>query len=228
MIYRKNKEITARDKILGVTIGYGKRYFEYAEMAAESVRRHTGINTFILTENEIDNHPILRNANIKDRPYMAQIQLFDFFDGTIFYFDADTYMLKDWDLSEYYEREEIVAVKDLKRSCKHDCEAFGLDIDKYINIGMFIATKRYHSKICCMSMVFSGIRKILPESYFREQTFFNMACQKTNCPILFLDDKYNYIAYGIRGTPNDVVVAHAAGGPKEKEVFYKIIGDITV
>ena len=188
--------------VMGVTIGIGDRFLKYACRAAQSVRDNLGIPTAILSE-----------ATGDDFPKRRLLRMFDHFDGTIFYFDADTIALKSWDISDYVGIPEIVCVRDIANSAiTADCAEFGLDQSRYFNAGILIINRKHHQRVLEEASAYRF------RTRFTDQTILNIACQRLGVPLLFLDSTYNMVGYATRGAPEGTVIAHAAGG-RDKRAF---------
>src|SRR5205085_829647 len=90
-----------RMSMIAVTIGIGPVYAEMAERAAERVRAHTGLPTYVLGQAEFERWiPARHIAQWGPLACMAlKFHLFDIFPETddVLYFDADLVFLRPWD-----------------------------------------------------------------------------------------------------------------------------------
>jgi lipopolysaccharide biosynthesis glycosyltransferase len=200
--------------MIGVTIGVGERFEGLARLAAASVEKHTGLSTRVLTE-------------AQDDPCFLKLKMFDLVDeDDIFYFDADTRMLRPWCVTDCAGQEEFLAVADLPSFfVKLECHQCGLPDEGYFNTGMMILNRRHHQRVMAEA---EAIFQAEPfRTFYHEQTYINLACHRLGAGVRLLPEAYNYIGYGtIRGAPADVVLAHSAGGVGyDKGGFLRAVGD---
>lgn len=104
--------------MIGVTIGIGERYLAMASRAAASVRKHARIPTAILSHG-LERIPKY-HKDFGAQASSLRLHRFEWFDGDVFYCDADTMMLKPWDLGQFEGRTELVAVRDLVGTVRND------------------------------------------------------------------------------------------------------------
>src|SRR5207253_2006653 len=111
-------------------------------LAAESVRRRTGLETRILGDEAFARHGV-------KVPHLLKFKLFDEFPDaeTILFFDADTIFLQEWNPRIYAGREELVAVGDRwdHGVVRKEARMIGLDPREYFNSGFFIINRRHHA-----------------------------------------------------------------------------------
>ena len=211
------------NRMMAVTVAVGDEFVEMAEYAAESVRKYTGLPTLVITDDLLLQHPMISQfSSPEERSALAQICFFDFVDGNILYFDADLMIKKSWDVRQYMNRQEVIAVRDQCNTIvTSDTAQFNLDFNKYFNMGMMIVNSMNHGYLFEETIKRhwsqdGGDEKAITRT-FNYQTLFNKVCQEYEAPLLLLPEKYNYTSYGAqgRGRPDDVVVAHAAGGQRK-------------
>jgi hypothetical protein len=180
--------------VVGVTIATGTRYLQYAIRAARSVQEKAGLPTCIL------------GANFGDvSPTALRLRLFEYFTGTVFYFDADTILLQPFDVTKYANSSQFVCVHDrVSPGIREDCLSHNLKESEYFNAGIFIANKRHHEAMFAEAVNCQEIK-----SRRGVHTILNLAAKRHGTPMTLLADRFNYVAAGKRGCPADTVIAHA-------------------
>ena len=91
---------------------------------------------------------------------------------------------------------------------------------------MMILNRRHHQRVLAEA---EAIFQAEPfRTFYHEQTYINLACQRLGAEVRLLPEAYNYIGYGsLRGAPADVVLAHSAGGVDyDKAGFLRAVGDL--
>lgn len=207
--------------MIGVTIGGGK-YEELSQKARESVLRHT----------PLDDVRIIRDwerLNPHD-PHYACLYVFDEFDcESVFFFDADVYLIDTWDVTAY--EGEFAAVTD-NGPIGVDAKYIGMPEELYINSGVWVASREEHKH------VFDKAQEIAEDSDFKQklsdqtclnkplyadQTCLNTALYDLDVDITYLPRRYNII--GFHETeyeiPDNPVVLHQAGGSTIPQLFMK-------
>lgn len=199
--------------MIGVTIGYGQYYQMIARWAMDEVEKYTGLKTFCISSY---NNPI--DLNDKYKIPLVKFDIFDIVkDDDIFFFDADTIIVRDWDVQSL-AGPSLKAVADIETNAINRdifLNAPGMDATKYINTGMMILNRQSHKHI------FEYAKKIYETRPFHytccyEQTYLNLAIHELGVELDLLDSKYNYVGFAflpgrIEG-PDDMVLAHAACG----------------
>ena len=200
--------------MIGITIA--SPHYSNSGIAEESRRRfmkHTGLNCFVLYTQ-------------KERNYAAKLQLANIPQkGSVVFFDADLWFMKDTDLSQFDDREEFFAVKDCDGhpyNCENwpdgfsykDCKNLDMDATKYFNGGFMIFNRR-HKEIFENALNHMRTR---PEDFtdFGEQSAVNYAVQNSNTPLELLPVNYNCMVGGsidIEDLCDDPYAVHAAGVP---------------
>jgi lipopolysaccharide biosynthesis glycosyltransferase len=187
--------------MIAVTIAVGDQYQRLAEAAATSCERYTGLATHII-----------RQTPGESKPARYKLQLLRLFPGqTALYFDADTRFLRPWDARGLDDIAAFAAVLDMSSAARdHDCSRYGIDPQRYFNSGIWIANARHAEafavadQICHAPDYRTGFRY--------EQTALNVAIQRLNVPVVFLDRRYNAICDPACKMPAEPVVVHRAGG----------------
>lgn len=202
--------------MIAVTIGVGKRCGEEAEAAAETVRWSTGLETIVL--HETPGEPV---------PAAYKLQLLDLWPGeSVLYFDADTRFLQRWDVSRY-EEPLFVAALDYPSGCRDgDCLEFGINPQRYINTGIWIAHPSHRPALQLAYQIFHDAGYYTRFRY--EQTAFNAALQRLHVPLHLLPRRFNVICDPRRAAelPADTVVLHRAGaGAKANGILFRRILD---
>ncbi len=145
-------------------------------------------------------------------PARYKLQLLRLFPGqTVLYFDADTRFVQPWDVRGLDDMRAFTAVLDMPSDARNkDCRQYGIDPQNYFNSGIWIANGRHAEafaladQICHAPDYRTGFRY--------EQTALNVAIQRLNVPVVFLDRRYNAICDPACKMPADAVVVHRAGG----------------
>lgn len=190
--------------MIGITI-YTEQYKELAEEAIDRFKKHTGLSVLVIHLNEkISNN------------YLRKLHICKYVDCSAVYFDADWWMVKDFDFSQFNGSKKFMGVADPGGDyekcfvCK-DCRLHSLNISKYINTGFFIFNKNYHSDIFDKAIQNSKRYKV---NDFGEQTYLNMALQESNeTDIEILDNRFNFLFKRNVATENNVLAFHAAAMP---------------
>lgn len=166
--------------MIGVTLA-NKDYMPMAVEAAERFNKFTGLPFVIVRVND-------------KKPYMTKLRLHTMFNQTVVFFDADLWFVKKCDLSQFNERKEFIGVKDIletndESSCIfiNDCRKHGINRSLYINTGFYIWNNR-HKQILEEA---SRLSEVLKVKDFGEQSYINIALQRSGCDILHLDRRYN-------------------------------------
>jgi len=186
--------------MLAITIADSVAYRRMAELAAASVRDHTGLETRIVEPAAGVPAAVAKLLLLQDWP-----------DQTIVYFDADTRLVADWDLRPFDQRPYFAAVPDLlSDALTADCKRFKLDPVRYVNSGVWIANQR-HAAAFAWAYQFAT-DKSYRTSFGWEQSALNAALQRHQIPLHFLDRRYNWICRQDNPPPPDAVLLHVAGG----------------
>jgi lipopolysaccharide biosynthesis glycosyltransferase len=189
-----------------------------AEEARKRFMRHTGLNCFVL-------------HTTHERNYTAKLQLSSIpKKGSVVFFDADLWFMKDVDLSPFDDKEEFIAVKDCDGhpyNCEtwpdafsyKDCKRLGMDTSKYFNGGFMIFNHR-HVKIFDDALTHLRTK---PEDFsdFGEQSAVNYAVQNSGVELKLLPVNYNTMIGGsidIEDLCSDPYAIHAAGVPFEHKL----------
>lgn len=188
--------------ILGVTIAVGEDPMRLAIKSAASVRKYARIPTTILAADPNESgslHP--------------RLGLFDFVDGTIFYFEPGAELLCPWDLSDLVNNPSIVAQRAAHSSCLlTECEKYGLNMNRYFSINVFVANRRYHGRIFEEARRWRGLA-----AHYADQTMLNIAAARHNVPIRYFDSSREHFRLNHRDPrePGGISGVHQSKGPHE-------------
>jgi hypothetical protein len=183
--------------MIAVTIAVGSSYVRRAEVAAESVRKHTGLEAIIV-----------RDPNPNYPSAFGKMRLLERFDCPIFYFDADTVMVRPWDPSEI---QQFSASLDFKsRARDMDCSRYNILPGLYFNTGVMIMLPEH--KPVMLEALEIAISPSYRTAFRFEQTAINVAVQRSGIEVNYLPRKYNAMCRQGRPMPGDAVILHAAGG----------------
>jgi hypothetical protein len=127
---------------LGVTIGVGEDHQFYAEEAASRVRRHLGLETFIIGDEHL--HHALNIPTSYLRPRTLKFAIFDIIPehwDRVMYFDADWRPVRDWNVDELFPDPDAIYVAP-DNSHKEQIQKleveYGLPPGAYFNAGWMI------------------------------------------------------------------------------------------
>jgi hypothetical protein len=193
--------LTNGTDFLAVTIGVGPVWRLIAELAAESVRGRTGLETRILGEEDM--------ARCRVRtPHFLKMRLFELFPEAehILYFDADMIFLQQWDPRVLAGRGEFICVRDRadEANVRREAQLSSLPSNMYFNSGLFIANRTHHAAM---------LRKAehdIPElaTIFHDQTYLNRARRVLGIPALFLPKEYNFLGFDRHADNPRTIVGH--------------------
>ncbi len=179
--------------MIGVTVANNSYYFGMAQAAAKSVAKYANIPTLILTNGK-DKHP-----------KWWKHELFEYFPNqTIFYFDADTVMLQQVDLSQFEDQEEFIAVHDQHIEGHEDLKFNNFDAKLYFNTGVMIFNQR-HKEIT--NWINDKKLNSPLKTGFVDQTYWNRAVKELKIPMRLLDAKWNTLRYQPR-MRKDIIIGH--------------------
>lgn len=162
-------------KTLGVTIGVGEEHRFYAEEAAARVRRHLGIETFILGDEYLELGQPTARAQWKARSLK-----FAMFDVTsdewdrIMYFDADWRPVRDWNVDELFpDPDTIYVAPDMNYRAKIiELEGtYGLEPGSYFNSGWMIIPRSKRELFEEARAQYPRLRKFYPDQCTFNQVF---------------------------------------------------------
>lgn len=121
----------------------------------------------------------------------------------------------------------FAAVLDMPSEARDDdCRRCGIDPQKYVNSGIWIANRRpaepfaLADQICHAPDYRTGFRY--------EQTALNVTIERLNVPVVFLDRRENAICEPAFKMPDEPVVVHRAGGKPggdHERIFERTIRD---
>lgn len=193
--------------MIGVTIGVGRPYREMAELAAESVRKWTGLEVRVVTNTQ------------GCHPAKYKLLLLEQHDQTVFYFDADTRMVNAWpELREYEGRESFIASKhDASEALDRDCEHYKLNPDRFFYAGLWIANRQH-------AAAFKHAIELCQSDYYRtsfgvDQTALNVAMQRFDVDFQPLPWERHVVCApeNLHKIPADASVLHIAGAHLQGE-----------
>jgi len=205
--------------MIAATIAHGTAYRELAGLAAESVRKHTGLETVVLSPSDFPQSKLRH-------PAYAKLLLLRHFEGqSVLYFDADVRFVRDWDVAAIRDTDHFVAVADMPSKARDaDCKRYKLDPVWYVNSGLWIANQR---NAAALEVALHLANDPAYWTAFRyEQTALNVALQRYRVPIRLLDPRYNWICSPQHPPPPDATVLHIAGGSlqsRNRAIFERAI-----
>ena len=140
--------------MVACTIGVGEdRYALYAKKSAEQVHKHTGLETYVLGNAEIDRvwADMKLNGIVTDKEKSCFLKYYIFdllpFAEDILYHDADWCCISDWNPVEFKGRQELIVVRDRTWHLQDDPQCwtklgnFG-DQWSYFNAGFMIMNRQ--------------------------------------------------------------------------------------
>lgn len=198
--------------MIAVTIGVGPYYAEMARLAAERVRRFTGLPTRVLGDAEYRAHvdPALAARIGPIASCLLKTKLFELCPGydDVLYFDADLVSLAPWDPRALGGTERFVCVRDswYLDFIQADASALGMPVERYFNAGFFIASREAHAA------PLEVVHRRLPEiqgrgARFFDQSALNLVFHELDVPMRFLDRRYNFLGWALDTEASRVVPA---------------------
>lgn len=205
-------------RMIGVMLGLGS-YRDTARLSASRAERMTGLE-FTVIERPPKGFPQGEFLGY------VKLDLFNLIDADrVLYLDADTVVLRPWDLAALSDRDEFVCVRDQFIGLYPDYDA---DIPRsgYFNSGVFIANRKNHESLFAFASRLwrSGARSLPIE----DQSALNYAVHALRTPMHFLPDEFNYLRAHLDGRDTDdrVVVAHYT--PSGIEIAHRKLMELAV
>lgn len=176
------------------TIAIGPCYRDMAAIAKASYEQHANFDSVrILTPERHGRAAQFTKLTLFDQVSKSE--------GKFFYFDADTMMLQDADLSfGFVEGFSGILTE------HPDQHRFGIDPDKYFNSGIMWLDRAQHLELF-------EYANALPEQWLalRDQAQLNIAAKELEIKIVPQDEKYNRMVDENDDTPEDTVIKHFVG-----------------
>lgn len=194
--------------MIGVTIGIGRAYREMAQLAAESVRKWTGLDVDVMTD--------AAGMSVSE----VKLTLLERYSGTVFYFDADTRMVGPWPgMAEYDGRPEFCAsLHDPTKARDCDCQRHGLDSGRYFYSGLWFADRKHHGVAFREALELGTSSDYMTEFQY-EQTALNVAMQRYDVSFQALPWERHVVCTpeNLHKIPADASVLHIAGAHLQGE-----------
>ena len=181
-------------------LGLGS-YRDTARLSASRAEHMTGLEFTVIERPPKDFPPDEFLGYVK-------LALFDLVDADrVLYLDADTVVLRPWDLAALSDRDEFVCVRDQFIGLYPN---YDVDIPRphYFNTGVFIANRKSHEPLFDFaSRLWRSGTLSLP---IEDQSALNYAVRALRTPVHLLPDEFNYLRAHLDGrdTNDRVVVAH--------------------
>lgn len=180
--------------MVGVTIADTPKFYKMAQLAAQSVEKHANIPTHIITQGKAS------------ASWLWKFELWDMFpNDTVFFFDADTIMVKDVDLTPFDNQTKFIAVKDQYITEHSDLTTCNLDANIYFNSGVMFFNQQ-HKEIANWVQTKRKIRPLI--TGFFDQSYFNKAVQELAIPLRLIATCWNYMRYDPLTAPKNVIIGH--------------------
>ena len=192
--------------LMAVTIGIGDEHARLAQIAAERMRRQTGLEVRVLGADDLV-------ATGLSHPYDLKFRLFDRVNAeNLLYFDADIFCLRRWNPREYCGRPEWVAVRGwwFDPWVQRVGAAYGFGEDLF-NAGLFLCNRTHHAGLLRLAEALQTDDDRFHGLTNPDEIALNAARAVLQTPLQWLDRRYNWIQYG-RGdlaSIADVILAHA-------------------
>lgn len=186
--------------MIGVMLGLGS-YRNTARLSASRAEHMTGLEFTV-----IEQPP--RGFPAHEFPGYVKLALFDLVDADrVLYLDADTVVLRRWDLAALSDRDEFICVRDQFIDL-YPASDVGIPRSRYFNSGMFIANRESHEQLFDHASRLWRSGTSSPPTM--DQSALNYAVQALRVPVHFLPEEFNYLRAHLDGRDvNDcVVVAH--------------------
>ena len=193
--------MASNQDFLAVTIGVGPVWRRMAELAAESVRRRTGLETRVLGEEA------MARCRVRS-PHFLKLRLFELFPEAehILYFDADMIFLQQWDPRVFAGRGEFICVLDRAEDedIRREAHMVDLPADMFFHSGLFIANRTHHA-----AMLHKAEHDTPEyETAFFERTYLNRARRVLGIPALFLPREFNFPGFDRHADNPRTIVGH--------------------
>ena len=194
---------------LAVTIGVGEPHCRLAELAAERMRRFSGLDVRILGDAEV------RQTGVRD-PNHLKFHLFDFANAeNVLYFDSDAFCLRPWNPRQFEDSASWVAVRgfwfDAQVQRLGRTYGFGDDI---IQGGWFLCNRTRHARVLRLAQALQPPDDRFDGFFNIDEIALSTALNRLDVPVRFLDRRYDWLQYG-RGDlwhRAGVVIGHACDG----------------
>ncbi len=188
--------------MIAVTIGIGRDYQRLAELAAESCRAATGLETLILDESHY------RKYGIVGSPMLLRYHLVDEFPNvdSILHFDADMVFMKPFDAHRLANSGALVAVRDCYSQpwIRSAAQAIGISAKTYFNGGFLVMDPRRHGPLLRLARNYERTATV----GFQAQCALNWARMITDEPVNYLPKYYNYIRFFAQPDWRKTLVGH--------------------
>lgn len=185
--------------MIGVTIGIGDKYLEYAYRAALAFKAHTGLDSYIITDNEFNQYlSEIESQDIKwfnEKTWYLKFKIFDLLPevSNYVYFDSDWNCINEWNPLEYADKSEFICVKDRVWNADVMAQAkkLGIPEKEYFNGGFYIVNRQNHYELmqhCCK------IYKEVPKQW-GEQCVINKAVYELGIKKHYLSKRFNWMDF---------------------------------
>lgn len=200
--------------MIGVTIGIGSKYLNYAETAAKAFNTHTGLDTFIITEEHLKAYlPEIESQGIEwlnEKTWYLKFKVFDILPDieNYVYFDSDWHCINDWNPVEFADSPMFTCVKDRVWNpdvMKH-AKRLGIPEKEYFNAGFYIVNRKKHYRLmqyCC------EIYKDVPKQW-GEQCVINKAVHVLRIEKHYLSKRYNWMDFEPDERYTGIIAVHGS------------------
>lgn len=189
--------------MIALTIGVGTAYGRMAELAAESVTKHTGLDVQIIRDCGDEPHPAKHKLRLL-RDYPGEV---------VWYFDADVRMIAPWpDLDSYdaVTRTFRASRHDPSAAARRDCREYTLDLHRFFYSGLWFANLEHHGHAFHVAWQLCH-RTDYRTSFAYEQTALNAAIQREGIPFEPIPPARHVVCDGRQEIPEDASMLHVAG-----------------
>ena len=172
--------------MIGITIA-SDNYRSLAWEAARRFKKFTGLNCLIVD-----------TVLPRDEIFKLKLDVWRNTNQTVVLFDSDLWFIDYCNLEKFDKKPDFFAVLDPGVVCDQsapviDSKRHKLDLDRYFNSGFLIFNPEHHY-LFRQAMDYYNDSSISVRD-FGEQTYLNMAVQRTGHPFKQLDAKYNYAPF---------------------------------
>ena len=200
-------------KVVGVTIGIGDECRRMAACATQRFEAMTGLSTVILGQEHLAQTGCSSPLDLK-------FFLFDFVQAdTIVYFDADTRIMRPWNLEPLVDRPEFMACRTFwfDKRVERLGQLYGFGA-RAISGGFFICNRKAHADVLRLARAIQPLDDHYPGLSNPDEIAINSALHILRRKIHFLDRRFNWLQYGRGNLANraGVVVAHACATELKK------------
>jgi hypothetical protein len=198
--------------VLGVTIGVGPRYAQWAQRAAQEVMRLANLPVLVLGEADMQAHGCRFAHHLKFCLFECLRRLG--VEATeVLYFDADAVMLRPWPgVRNLAGHSHLIASSSPRLRAAQLLELRGIAREQWFDSGLMILTEHYHRRMLEEGAYF--YKQIAPSNpaapHLKDLPALNLARHACGVPLCVLPSRYHFVDYpeSTDARKNEAVFAH--------------------